>query len=197
MPKVENKKFFQEQTARSQVKSDLIFKFVMAWIQIMIGVQQKRGERPQMAYVDLFSGPGSYEDGSRSTPLLIIDAVLKKPAFREALKTYFNDSDPVLTESLKQEISSLSDIANLRSAPVYRSDEASIALIDSFRLSTQLPQFFFLDQFGWAVITPAIVRRVFLNKMCDCAFFFRTSRVIAAINNPKAEAALSACFLQS
>ena len=105
--------------------------------------------------------------------------------FREGLKTFFNDKDEVLIESLRQEIESLPDIGTLSSTPVYTSHIASIALVDSFGLSMDVPQFFFLDQFGYADIMPNLIRRIFLARKCDCAFFFRTSRVIAAVTNPK------------
>ncbi|HEY5235603.1 MAG TPA: three-Cys-motif partner protein TcmP, partial [Rhabdochlamydiaceae bacterium] len=156
--------------------------------------QQKYGKKVEAAYIDLFSGPGSYEDGSRSTPLLIVKAVLKKQLFSKVLKTFFNDKDAALIKSLQQEIGLLPDIEKLLTRPVYMSQTASIALIDSFELSIDIPQFFFLDQFGYADIKPDLIRRIFINRKCDCAFFFRTSRVIAAITNPKSEQAMQSLF---
>jgi three-Cys-motif partner protein len=192
MPKVSSKKFFAVQTAHSRVKADLVFKYVMAWASVVLNSKHKNYK--EAAYIDLFSGPGSYEDGCRSTPLLIVEAVLKKPLFREGLRTYFNDKESALTESLKQEIDSLAGIDKLVSKPVYTSLPASIALIDSYGLSTEIPQFFFLDQFGWADIMPELIKRIFLNRKCDCAFFLRTSRVIAAVSNKKAEIAMQGLF---
>lgn len=196
MPKVSSKKFFQEQTTHSRVKALLIHKFVLAWLQVVLSTQRKYGKSEIAAYVDLFAGPGSYEDGSRSTPLLILESVLRKPSFSRGLRSYFNDSEPALIESLKQEIDTLPGIQDLAMKPVYTAQAASITLINDFGISKEVPQFFFLDQFGWADIKPELIRRIFSAKMCDCAFFLRTSRMIAAVTNPTSEVTMLAIFGQ-
>jgi three-Cys-motif partner protein len=192
MPRVSSKKFFAEQSAHSRVKADIVFKYVTAWATVILN--PRFNQKREAAYIDLFSGPGSYEDGARSTPLLIVEEVLKKQLLREGLKTYFNDLSSAHTESLRQEIGSLSGIHNLRWTPVYTSAPASISLIDSFKLASEVPQFFFLDQFGWADVSPAIIKRIFLNRKCECAFFFRTPRVIAAVTNPNSESTMQTLF---
>ena len=142
MPKVSSKKFFAEQSAHSRVKADIVVKYVTAWAVVMLNPKfNKKGEA---AYVDLFSGPGSYEDGSRSTPLLIVEDVLKKPLLRNGLKTHFNDLRSAHTDSLRQEINRLSGIESLRWNPVYTSVAASISLIDGLGLSRDTPQLLFL-----------------------------------------------------
>jgi three-Cys-motif partner protein len=192
MPKVSSRKFFAEQSAHSRVKADIVFKYVTAWATVMLNLRSNR--KREAAYVDLFSGPGSYEDGARSTPLLIVEEVVKRPLLRNGLRTYFNDLSKAHIESLQQEIGSLANVGLLRWGPEYQSAEASIKLIDSLALSSDIPQFFFLDQFGWADVTPAMIKRIFRNRMCECAFFFRTSRVIAAVTNPNAELTMKAIF---
>jgi len=192
MPKVSSKRFFAEQSAHSRVKADIVFKYVTAWATVMLNLRSNR--RREAAYIDLFSGPGSYEDGARSTPLLIVEEVLKRDLLREGLRTYFNDLSKAHTESLRQEIGSLPHITSLRWQPEYKSAEASIGLIDSLGLSSDTPQFFFLDQFGWADVTPTMIRHIFRNRRCECAFFFRTSRVIAAVTNPNAEPTMRILF---
>jgi three-Cys-motif partner protein len=194
MPKVSSKKFFAEQTAHSRVKADIVYKYVLAWAAIVLN--PKFNGTGTAAYVDLFSGPGSYDDGARSTPLLIAEAVLKKPQLVQGLQMFFNDIETSLTNSLRQEISGLADVASLRHAPRYSSSPATIDLIDSLHLSVDVPQFYFLDQFGWADITPDLVRRIFKNQKCDCAFFLRTPRVIAAVSNSKAREAMVTLFGQ-
>ena len=102
MPKVSSKKFFAEQSAHSRVKADIVFKYVTTWATVML--KPKFNQKGEAAYIDLFSGPGSYEDGARSTPLLIVEEVLKKQLLKDGLKTYFNDLSSAHTESLRQEI---------------------------------------------------------------------------------------------
>jgi hypothetical protein len=98
---------------------------------------------------------------------LIAEAVLKKPQLAQGLQMFFNDINPSLTNSLRQEIGGLADISTLRHAPRYSSLPATIGLIDSLGLSLDVPQFYFLDQFWWADITPNLVRRIFKNRKCD------------------------------
>jgi len=192
MPKVSSKKFFAEQTAHSRVKADIVYKYVLAWAAIVLN--PRFNSTGTAAYVDLFSGPGSYDDGARSTPLLIAESVLKKPQLVQGLQMFFNDINPSLTNSLRQEISGLADVTTMRHAPHYSSLPATIGLIDSLGLPLDVPQFYFLDQFGWADITPDLVRRIFKNRKCDCPFFLRTPRVIAAVSNSKAQEAMVTLF---
>lgn len=192
MPKVSSKKFFTEQTAHSRVKADIVYKYVVGWATIVLN--RKFNGTGEAAYIDLFSGPGSYEDGTKSTPLLITEEVLKKAHLRDGLRTFFNDIDPSLTNSLKQEIGALPQIKALRHTPFFSSMPAGVALIESLGLSREVPQFYFLDQFGWAEITPVLVQRIFLNRKCDCAFFFRTPRVVAAVSNPNSEQTMISLF---
>ena len=102
MPRVSSKKFFAEQSAHSRVKADIVFKYVTAWATVILN--PRYNQKCEAAYIDLFSGPGSYEDGARSTPLLIVEEVLKKQLLKDGLKTYFNDLSSAHTESLRQEI---------------------------------------------------------------------------------------------
>ncbi len=192
MPRVSSKKFFAEQTAQSRVKAEIVYKYFLAWAGIVLN--SRSNATGEAAYIDLFSGPGSYEDGARSTPLLITEEVVRRQRLRDGVRMFFNDISSSLTNSLRQEVNALPGIETLRHAPQYKSEEASIALIDSLGLSREIPQFYFLDQFGWADITPALIRRIFMARMCDCAFFFRTPRVIAAVTNPNARQAMASLF---
>ena len=64
-----NKGFFEEQQEQSQVKAVIVQKYFWAWSKIMI----KTNKVKKVAYIDLFSGPGRYKDGSKSTPLLVLE----------------------------------------------------------------------------------------------------------------------------
>lgn len=58
--------FFDEFREQSLVKTEIVTKYFGAWAKIMISLAKKRNNN--IAYVDLFSGPGRYKDGSESTP---------------------------------------------------------------------------------------------------------------------------------
>ena len=53
--------FFDESTEQSQVKSRIVEKYFWAWAKIIIG--QARTQDDKIGYIDLFAGPGRYQDG--------------------------------------------------------------------------------------------------------------------------------------
>jgi three-Cys-motif partner protein len=127
----------------------------------------------------------SYEDGNRSTPLLILQKVAASKTLRERLRTFFNDENEAFIASLRQEVGLIPDVQLLGHQPVYQSETASASLFESFDLPLRVPVFVFLDQFGYSDVTPALIRRIFAHQMADCVFFIRTSRFIAAVANNK------------
>jgi three-Cys-motif partner protein len=65
-----NDKFFDKSREQSLVKSKIVDKYFWSWAKIMMP-RAKRRFNP-IAYIDLLSGPGRYDDGVASTPLLIL-----------------------------------------------------------------------------------------------------------------------------
>ena len=61
--------FFEESREQSQIKARIVAKYFWAWANVIIGATRAQ---THIAYVDLFSGPGRYEDGTLSTPLLVL-----------------------------------------------------------------------------------------------------------------------------
>ncbi|MGE0405944.1 MAG: three-Cys-motif partner protein TcmP, partial [Candidatus Korobacteraceae bacterium] len=61
--------FFQESKEQSQIKARIVSKYFWAWAKVIIPTA-KRQHASRIAYIDLFAGPGRYEDGTLSTPLL-------------------------------------------------------------------------------------------------------------------------------
>ena len=62
----DNAAFFFKQTEQSAVKARIVASYFSAWA----GVIQK-WDSP-MGYIDLFCGPGKYDDDKDSAPLLIV-----------------------------------------------------------------------------------------------------------------------------
>jgi three-Cys-motif partner protein len=65
-------------------------------------------------YVDLFCGPGRYRDGTPSTPLLILDHVVKTAWLREVTQLFFNDEEPEFIETLKKEVANFPGVETLK-----------------------------------------------------------------------------------
>jgi three-Cys-motif partner protein len=71
--------FFQESKEQSKIKTAIVSKYFDAWARVIIGAQERYNfdADPKIAYIDLFAGPGRYEDGTQSTPLLILEKAIQ------------------------------------------------------------------------------------------------------------------------
>ena len=96
-------KFFDESKEQSLVKATIVSKYFCAWAKVLISQVKNRGKK--LAYIDLFAGPGRYKDGSKSTPVLVLETAIANEDMRQMLVTIFNDSNPEHAESLKKAIS--------------------------------------------------------------------------------------------
>jgi three-Cys-motif partner protein len=114
----------------------------------MMGVQDRVKGRygDKIAYLDLFAGPGRYDDGTKSTPLMI----LEKPAIandklRNRLVSIFNDKDDNNTRSLQEAIKNLPGIDSLRYKPKVHRQEVGSEIVKLFEQMKMIPTFFFVD----------------------------------------------------
>ncbi|MFM6190870.1 MAG: three-Cys-motif partner protein TcmP [Planktothrix sp.] len=107
--------FFEQQKEQSLVQTEIVDKYFRAWAKVLIPQAKKR--KTKIAYIDLFCGPGSYEDGSKSTPLMILERAINDPDMRNLPVTIFNDCDHKNTKSLKEAIDALPDINLLKHKP--------------------------------------------------------------------------------
>jgi three-Cys-motif partner protein len=97
--------FFEEQREQSQIKSEIVQKYFWAWAKVVIPSARKYSGK--IAYIDLFAGPGTYADGSKSTPILILERAIQEPDMRDLLVALFNDVNPEHAAALERAINSL------------------------------------------------------------------------------------------
>ncbi|MGK7919336.1 MAG: hypothetical protein AB4080_04945 [Trichodesmium sp.] len=65
-----NNSFFDESRKTSLVKAEIVAKYFWAWAKVIILQTKKWGK--DITSIDLFSGLGHDQDGSKSKPLLIL-----------------------------------------------------------------------------------------------------------------------------
>ena len=76
--------FFDDQKEQSFVKSTIVSKYFWAWAKVTTSVQNKYDSPDKrIAYIDLFAGPGRYEDNTKSTPLLVLEKAIANPQMAE------------------------------------------------------------------------------------------------------------------
>jgi hypothetical protein len=62
----------------------------------------QKGATAAIGYLDLFAGKGRFEDGSDSTPLLLLKSALACPALLPHVKMAFNDKDAAVIASIQE-----------------------------------------------------------------------------------------------
>jgi three-Cys-motif partner protein len=182
--------FFKERADQSEVKARIVTKYFTTWA----GIIGRRSRSDKIAYIDLYAGPGRYEDGSASTPLMVLTEVLNKPELQDVLVAIFNDKDENHTSTLQNEIAALPGINKLKHKPQVESTEVGQALADYFKTARLIPTFSFIDPFGYKGLSLELVRALVKDWGSDCLFFFNYSRINAGINNPVVNEHMEALF---
>jgi three-Cys-motif partner protein len=153
-----------------------------------------RKNEGRVAYIDLYAGPGRYEDGSASTPLMVLTEAIKKPRLRDGLVAVFNDRDENHTATLEKEIASVKGIETLKYKPEISTGEVDRASAEYFERTRLIPTFSFIDPFGYKGLSWALVRGVIKDWGSDCVFFFNYARINAGVNNPAVFEHMEALF---
>ena len=83
----------------------------------------KKSGKDRLAYIDLFAGPGRYDDNTKSTPLLVLETAVENPDLSKMLVTVFNDKDQDNAKSLENAIAQIPNIDRLKFKPQVRNIE--------------------------------------------------------------------------
>jgi len=176
------REFFREPLAQSQIKGEIVRHYFYAWAKVMISKYAPRRGFDRIAYVDLCSGPGAYETGEPSTPLHIMNTILRDPEFCCWIESIFNDADQTHVASLRERILALPGIDRLAYPPRFTGYFLAPSIVSMFA-NPPVPSFTFLDPLGYK----ALISRQFLASVirpfgCDCLFFFNYRRINRAIS---------------
>ena len=186
--------FFDESTDQSIVKTKIVSKYFWAWAKVIIPTAKL--QRGQIAYLDLFAGPGRYRDGSKSTPLLILEQAIADPDMREMLVTTFNDKDEAHTRDLERAIRDLPGVELLKHRPNIMNAEVGAEMVKLFGSVRLVPTLFFVDPWGYKGLSLQLVNAVLKDWGCDCVFFFNYNRINMGLTNPYVQEHMNALFGQ-
>lgn len=184
--------FFSEIADQSEVKARIVSNYFVAWARII--APRTMLSDGKLAYIDLFAGPGRYEDGSASTPIMILSKAIEIPKLRDGLVSIFNDADENHTATLSSEIAKISGIKTLKYAPDIWVGEIDRAAAEYFKKVRLIPTFSFIDPFGYKGLSSALIRSVIKDWGSDCVFFFNYSRINAGVSNHKVFPHMRALF---
>ena len=96
-------KFFEKQTISSKIKASIVSEYFPSYCKII----SRKYTPKEIRYVDLFAGPGLYNDGNASTPILIARYCQKDEFLKQNVKIIFNDNQysSTLEENFNREFS--------------------------------------------------------------------------------------------
>lgn len=175
--------FYDEMSEQSQAKVAIMRKYFWAWAKVIIPqVVKRHGNR--IAYVDLFAGPGRYVDGSKSTPLLVLETAIREPKMRGTLVAVFNDANKDNARALQEEIDNLTDVATLKYSPKVWNLKVGRETVAHFENAKSLPPtLLFIDPWGYKGLSLGLVKSVIKHWGCDCVFFFNYRRINMSLSN--------------
>jgi len=188
--------FFEESREQSRVKATIVSKYFAAWAKVIIGAQNAHyaNAEKRIAYIDLFAGPGRYEDGTRSTPVLVLEQAIQHPVMRERLVTIFNDRDSSNTNSLQETVCQIPGIETLKYKPQINTQEVGEEIVKMFEQMKLIPTLFFVDPWGYKGLSLRLVHSVLKDWGCDCLFFFNYNRINMGLTNPAVQEHMNALF---
>jgi len=184
--------WFEESTEQSQIKREIVAKYFWSWAKIMIPRVKKGANK--VAYIDLFAGPGRYKDGTKSTPLLVLETAIREEEFSKKLVTIFNDMDLENTKSLEIGVNNLPGIEKLKYKPVIMNHEIGTKVVEMFEKMRLVPTFFFVDPWGYKGLSLRLINSVLKDWGCDCVFFFNYNRINMGLNNEIVKSHMDALF---
>lgn len=183
--------FFDEAKQQSVVKATIVSKYFFAWAKVIIPHARKVG---RIAYIDLFAGPGRYDDGTTSTPLLVLERALEDDDLREMLVAIFNDMDEDHCRSLENAIRSLPGVERLRFSPQVLNHEVGEQVVATFEQMRMVPTLFFIDPWGYKGLSLRLINSVLRNWGCDGIFYFNYNRISMGLPNEAVEEHMDALF---
>lgn len=167
---------FESPREQSLIKSQIVSKYFSAWSKVFY-------KQDRLGYIDLFSGPGIYENGIESTPMLITRHCIEDEKLRDKICLIFNEKDKDLYKQLKSNLSTL-NLEKLKFTPKIHNICVDYNTPKIFK-SPFIPCFSFIDPAGYAGLSLELLSNLGKDFGSDLLFFFNFNDINRAINNPK------------
>lgn len=184
--------FFDDPRDQSIIKTEIVRKYFWAWAKVMIPTVKNHARK--FAYIDLFAGPGIYHDGTKSTPILIMERAAQEPDMRHMLEAHFNDANSDYAESLKRAIESIPGISSFKFPPKVFNFEVGIGFEKLFKDKMFIPTLLFLDPWGYKGVSIELIGALLKSWGCDCILFFNYNRIQVSLTNPRVTEHMDALF---
>ena len=192
----DNKDFFKKQTDSSRVKAAIISEYFPQYCKII-----SRRHCPQrFGYFDMFAGPGIYDDGSMSTPLLIAKNCYEDQFLRERVWMVFNDM--TFGDKLKENFEKYYQSGTFSNEPFFANRIfGEWPKIDTFLTRNTMqgfynecPSLLFIDPWGYKHINTRVLTQFLTQWGNEVFIFINTKRLNAAFENGKFQEDLQVVF---
>lgn len=171
--------YWRELRDHSEVKHQILKKYLVAWIQKLGSAHSK------LLYVDGFAGKGKYEDGSLGSPLIAIQVANDRYKKGEFF-CVFVESDKSTFLDLEREIRAVTVPSHIRIITKQKefADVAS-EILDEVPIKNMLvPSFWFIDPFGIKGVPLTLVQRILQYKQAEIFFRFSSRDISRFLTSP-------------
>lgn len=173
--------FFDVPSEQSRIKIKIVVDYFKSWSSI---IDNKWNKNIPMGYVDLFCGPGKYNDGSESVPLQLINYVMNNPPICERMYFLFNDVNEDSLDNLRNCVSIIAKDNSLVDHIVFSNRMIEFNTAQRFHIKDEnMPILSFVDPFGYKGLTIDLINKLIQNRGSDCIFFFNYNRINMALSN--------------
>lgn len=191
MKKTTTNGFFDYPKEKSKIKVYIVTEFFKTYFSII----NKCGFSNEIYYIDLFSGPGIYKDGTRSTPMILMDIVndFKDDDIRNKLIMLFNDENSDYYNILNQQVLQHPVYRKLKHKPIVLNKKASEVDLTKY-YSNQKPKFSFIDPWGYIDVSAEQISKLVKSIGSDCVLFFNSNRILQDLGKSHSKSHMEKIF---
>ena len=157
-----------------------------------------KAPQKQIRYLDLFSGPGVYQDGSFSTPLLIAKSCANDQNLSQKVQLIFNDNQ--YSEELANNFHQHYSAGDFKFPPrfhdrtVGEDERITNYLKEIHKPPNPHPTVLFMDPWGYKGIDTRVLGKFLQNWGNEIFLFVNIKRIRPAIENPKFDVLMKSLF---
>ncbi len=181
--------FFEQQTVSSRVKAGIVSEYFPQYCKI---ISIKRTPK-LIRFIDLFAGPGIYDDGNVSTPILVGRNCKADLQSKKLVQFIFNDNTHI--EQLKENFLNEFPEGTFVQPMFFRDQTVGEceAIYSFLEKSThegkcnEIPALLFFDPFGYKGMRTSSLAKFLENWGNEIFIFINTKRINPALENDKFE----------
>ena len=135
-----------------------------------------------LAYVELYAGPGIFDDGNKSTPIRVIEHAVSG-RFAPRFQVLLNEMKAEYFASLKQNVEMIPGVSTLPHRPILSNEEVRDDYSRFLEPIREMPALMFVDPWGYKGVSLELFGRFLDDAKIgrDAILFFNYRRITAAL----------------